>query len=139
MSLTVHYRQVDESKMEDVRRAVDSVVAASRAVGKIRTTNGKKVYEVRPAVDWDKGKAIELLLARHARKGKLAPLPIFLGDDATDEDGFKVVQRNGGISVLIGEKGASSGASYCLSSVAEVGRFLELLGECKRRPNSEPY
>ena len=136
LTLSVHYRQVDESRVPEVTNAVESIVSTSRAVGKVKTTTGKKVYEVRPAVDWDKGKAIQLLLDKYSRK-KRRQLVIFLGDDRTDEDGFKVVNRYGGASIFIGEENTESSASYYLRSPGEVERFLELLLDPKVRLDNE--
>lgn len=133
LTLSVHYRQVEEDQAGVLQSAVERVVAPSRAVGKLRTTMGKKVYEVRPAVDWDKGKAIELLLVRHVRGGKRKPLVIFLGDDLTDEAGFKAVEKHNGISIFVGEPGANTRASYFLRSPLEVEKFLEMLLEPKAR------
>ncbi len=132
LTLSVHYRQVDENRLSEVANAVESIVSTSRAVGKVITTTGKKVYEVRPAVDWDKGKAIQLLLDKYSRK-KRRQLVIFLGDDRTDEDGFKVVNRYGGASIFIGEENTDSSANYFLRSPTEVERFLELLLDPKVR------
>lgn len=132
LTLSVHYRQVDESQVSEVANAVESIVSTSRSVGKIKTTTGKKVYEIRPAVDWDKGKAIQLLMEKHTRK-KRGPLVIFLGDDRTDEDGFKVVNKCGGLSIFIGEENTESIATYFLRSPYEVERFLELLLDPKVR------
>lgn len=135
LSLSVHYRLVEESRSDEVREIFEQVVSNARAQGKVRTASGKKVYEVRPAVDWDKGKAIGLLL-RHYRKrgdkGKL--LPLFLGDDLTDEDGFEIIEGHGGISIFVGEEGANSGAHYFVRSTTEVEKFLEMLIEPKARP-----
>ena len=136
LTLSVHYRQVDESRVSEVTNAVESIVSASRAIGKVKTTTGKKVYEVRPAVDWGKGKAIQLLLDKRTRK-KRRPLVIFLGDDRTDEDGFKVVNGYGGISIFIGEENTESNAAYFLRAPSEVERFFELLLDPKVRLDNE--
>lgn len=130
LSLSVHYRMVDEDKSEEVRNIFEKVLATARSLGKIRISSGKKVYEVRPAVDWDKGKAISLLIEKYGKpKVKSELLPIFLGDDQTDEDGFKVIESHGGISILVGEDTAGSAARYYLKSPDEVQRFLSMLTE----------
>lgn len=133
LTLSVHYRQVEDSQSKEVKGTFESVVALSRAVGKIRTTKGKKVYEIMPAVDWDKGRAIELLLERHGRGVKREPLLVFLGDDLTDEDGFRAIGKHNGISIFVGDEGSKSQANYFLRSPAEVEKFLELLLEPKLR------
>jgi trehalose-phosphatase len=128
LTVSVHYRMVEEGKSEEVRNIFEKVIATARSLGKVRITSGKKVYEVRPAVDWDKGKAIALLIDRYGRtKTKKELLPIFLGDDQTDEDGFKVIESHGGISILVGEDTAGSAARYYLKSPSEVDEFLSLL------------
>jgi len=128
LTISVHYRMVEESKTEEVTNAFERVIATARSLGKVRITSGKKVYEVRPAVEWDKGEAIALLIERFGKtKTKKELLPIYLGDDQTDEDGFKVIEKHDGISVFVGEEIGSSAARYYLKSPAEVEQFLEQL------------
>jgi trehalose-phosphatase len=128
LSVSVHYRMVEECKSEEVRNIFERVIANARSLGKVITTSGKKVYEVRPAVKWDKGEAIAFLIDRYGKtKTKKELLPIFLGDDQTDEDGFRVIEKHGGISVFVGEQTDNSAARYYLSSPAEVEQFLERL------------
>jgi len=56
----------------------------------MKLTAAMQVLEVRPVIDWNKGKAVEFLLdsLRLADSDKV--LPIYIGDDRTDEDAFKV-------------------------------------------------
>lgn len=129
LTLSVHYRLVDEEKSEEVRSIFERVVATARSLGKVRTTAGKKVYEVRPAVDWDKGKAIKLLMKRYGKGGRGSGLvPIYLGDDLTDEDGFRAIERYGdGLSIFVGEENTNTIARCFLRTPAEVEKFLSLL------------
>jgi trehalose-phosphatase len=135
LSLSVHYRLVEEDKTEEVKNTFQRIAGGAQALGKVRITSGKKVHEVRPAVTWDKGKAIKLLMKRYGKGGrKSGLLSIYLGDDLTDEDGFRVIENYGnGLSVLVGEKGQHSAARYFLKSPAEVAAFLEILLEQARR------
>lgn len=128
LTLSVHYRLLEGDRGEGVRGVVERAVAEVPSPSKVRITSGKKVYEVRPAVAWDKGKAVALLLERYQR-GKGQVLPLFLGDDLTDEDGFKVVEQRSGISIYVGEEGGHSAARYSLRSPAEVEAFLARLVE----------
>jgi trehalose 6-phosphate phosphatase len=134
LSLSIHYRLIGEHRDGEVERIVKHVVGGAEAAGQAKITSGKKVYEVRPAVTWDKGKAVKLLMERYgkgSRKGEL--LPIFLGDDLTDEDGFRFIENSGsGISVFVGEEGQDSTARYFLKSPSEVATFLDLLLEQAR-------
>ena len=128
LTISVHYRMVEEGKSEEVTNAFERVIATARSLGKVRITSGKKVYEVRPAVQWDKGEAIALLIERFGKtKTKKELLPIYLGDDQADEDGFKVIEKHEGISVFVGEETGNSAARYYLKSPAEVEQFLERL------------
>ena len=96
--------------------------------GRIRVTRGKKVYEIRPPVDWDKGKAIAWLIAKFREsRGKGGALPIYLGDDLTDEDGFRAIEKGNGISILVGDEDSQSVARYFLRSPEEVTEFLKML------------
>ncbi|MFH1382097.1 MAG: trehalose-phosphatase [Chloroflexota bacterium] len=135
LTLSVHYRQVDEDKATEVKDTFNRVVGGAEAIGQVRVTTGKKVYEVRPAADWDKGKAIKLLMRKYGKGGRESGLlPVYLGDDLTDEDGFKVIGKYGnGISILVSEVERETAACYFLKSPAEVGRFLNLLLEQAKR------
>jgi trehalose 6-phosphate phosphatase len=128
LTLSVHYRSVGHSDEMIVKDAFRKVTDPLHVTGRIKVTQGKKVYEIRPPVDWDKGKAIAWLTAKCREvRGRGGALPIYLGDDLTDEDGFKVIERNDGISIFVGEGGLQSAARYFLKSPEEVAQFLKML------------
>jgi trehalose 6-phosphate phosphatase len=135
VTLSVHYRQADESRAEAVPQIVEHSVRIPLLAGLLKLTHGKKVVEVRPAVDWDKGRAIRLLMKRYGKGGRRSGLlPIYIGDDLTDEDGFKVIDRYGeGISIHIGDQSKDSAAKYYLNSSDEVPLFLNELLETRKR------
>jgi len=129
LSLSVHYRLVEEDKTEEVKNTFEHIAAGAQALEKVRITSGKKVYEVRPAVTWDKGKAIKLLMKRYGKGGRRSGLlPIYLGDDLTDEDAFRVIENYGvGLSVFVGKENQYSTAHYFLESPSEVAEFLSII------------
>jgi trehalose 6-phosphate phosphatase len=135
ITLSVHYRQVRDEEVSEVRNKVEGVVRGPLSRGIVKVTPGKKVYEVRPAVPWDKGRAIRLLMKRYGKGGRQSGLlPIYLGDDFTDEDGFRVIEKYGnGITIRIGENNADSIAKYYLYSPQEVQQFLTNLLETAQR------
>jgi trehalose-phosphatase len=133
-AIAVHVRQVDERRVPDVEAAVDRVAAAHR---RLRKTVGKKVVELRPNVEWDKGRAL-LRLMSVLGLDREDFVPLYVGDDLTDEDAFGVV-RNGGLGVVVrGEADdRPTSARYSLAGPEEIGAFLEDLasaGEPSRPP-----
>ena len=131
LSLSVHYRLCERQRALEVERIVQQVVGGSAVSGHAKIIPGKKVYEVRPAVTWDKGKAIKLLMKKYGKGGrKSGLLPVYFGDDLTDEDGFRVIEGYGiGLSVFVGEQNQQSTARYFLKSPAEVATFMSTLLE----------
>jgi trehalose 6-phosphate phosphatase len=127
LTLTVHVRQVPAACLpaveQRVLRRVRPILAAQQCV--LRT--GKAVLEVRPAVPWDKGTAV-CRLVDHVRTEAPAAcvLPIYIGDDNTDEDAFRAL-ATAGLGIVVGEKARCSAAHYALESVAQVTKFLALL------------
>jgi trehalose 6-phosphate phosphatase len=126
-TLSIHYRRAERDGAESrVRAAVD---AHCRRPG-LRVTAGKKVFEVRPDVEWDKGRATAFLLEVVAREAGSTDLPaIFIGDDRTDEDAFAVVRdRGGGIVVGDPPPGDTVAVSW-LRGPAEVAALIEELAD----------
>lgn len=133
LTLSVHYRLVDGSSESEVARAFEKAVGVPLLLGKIRVTEGKKVLEVRPAADWHKGKAISMILANHrGAYARSRPLVMFLGDDLTDEDGFKAVVKLGGVAIFVGEPPEKTAADHYLRSPGEVQEFLSQLLDAER-------
>ena len=131
LTLSVHYRATPEP----LAGKVDDVVAATAGPyvesGQLRLTRGKMVVEARPAIAWDKGKAIEKI-HRHARitgNPENVPFPVYFGDDRTDEDGFRAVQDMGGLAVFVGESRQGTVALHQLDSPAEVCEMMRLILE----------
>ena len=125
LTLSVHFRNTPDSYAEKVDCAVKSVVEPYSSAGRLKITRGKKVIEVRPNIDWGKGEAIEKI---HQDCGD-NPVPMFFGDDQTDEDGFDVVQKANGIAVYIGPPREPTKALHHLESPEEVAQVLALLVE----------
>jgi trehalose-phosphatase len=125
LTLSLHYRLVDESQLGELNKIFRHIVKTPLASGQIRITPSKKAYDVRPAADWDKGKAVEFIAQKLTGVDK--PLMLFLGDDVTDYDGFRTVDMNGGISIFVGEETTNPPAQYFLYSPKEVYQFLRML------------
>ena len=125
LTLTVHYRNTPDPYGASVDGIVVAAVAPYVRSGRMKITRGKKVVEVRPNLDWGKGNAV-----RKIRDGcGDNPVPVFFGDDQTDEEGFAAVQDLGGIAVFVGQERDNTVALHHLDSPAEVGQALALLVE----------
>jgi alpha,alpha-trehalase len=122
LTLSIHYRLAKETEVKKIKKLFLEAIAYGEVRDKLQITEGKKVLEVRPPVEWNKGKAIEWLLEIYGTPGSL---PIFAGDDVTDEDGFRVLRKVGGISIFVGEDNATSVADYYLDSPKQVHHALE--------------
>jgi len=123
-AVAVHYRQVEPARIGNVQEAVKRV---AQAHPELRMTGGKKVFELRPAVPWDKGKALEFLLEVLELISEDV-LPVYIGDDETDEDAFRVARHRGLAIVVRGEDDKrTTAAQYTMSDPDEVRRFLEEL------------
>jgi trehalose-phosphatase len=131
LTLSVHFRMVPRTRLKAAERIFREVAGPYISEGKVRLTRGKKVWEVRPPVRWDKGKAVARLLSERKKKTRTRPVPFYLGDDRTDEDAFRAL-RGKGYTVKIGKKGAKSRAGYYLKNTTEVRRFLERLSSLIR-------
>ena len=123
LTLTVHFRATPDALSGEVDAIVEATTQRQVLEGELRLTRGKKVVEVRPAVPWDKGKAIEKI--REECGG--SPFPVYFGDDRTDEDGFRVVQDMGGLAVFVGQSRVGTVALHQLESPGEVAEVLGAL------------
>jgi alpha,alpha-trehalase len=122
-SVAVHYRRVADDQVGMVENKVDDVL--QRHSG-LRKGHGKKVVELQPDVDWDKGRAVLWLMERLGLQNE-AVRPIYIGDDVTDEDAFRVLQEWGIGIVVHGGEERYTYARFGLVDPDEVLTFLRNL------------
>lgn len=120
LSLALHYRGVPDRAGEATEVLEE---AARESGGAFLVKPGKMVVEFRPR-EADKGRAIEAFMGERPFAGCL---PVFVGDDATDEEGFGVVNGLGGYSVKVGE-----GPTLARWRLENVGKVLAWLDRCVR-------
>lgn len=121
-AVAVHYR---DAAPDDV----GGVVASTYRVGHrehLRVTNGRKVVELRPDVDWNKGTTLSWICDQIAADSSQSVLPVYIGDDLTDEDAFDAICADG-IAILVrhtedGDR--PSAARFTLESPEQVRDFL---------------
>jgi trehalose 6-phosphate phosphatase len=128
-SVAVHYRLVDERDRPQIDTIVKGMLAANPDA--LKVTPGKMVYEIQPKLEWDKGKAVLYLLEALELDGDEV-LPLYIGDDITDEHAFEAL-RGRGIGILVADPvdlevaGRATAAEYVLGDTHEVERFLDAL------------
>ncbi len=124
-SVAVHYRLVAEESVGTVKAAVETVVADH---DELRVTPGKKVLEIQPRLDWDKGAAVVWLLDTLGLDGDDVA-PIYMGDDVTDEDAFRALKGRG-VGILVeGGTARPSAADYRVATPGEGERLLAFLAD----------
>ncbi|KAL7614591.1 hypothetical protein Lser_V15G09556 [Lactuca serriola] len=125
--LSVHYRHVKDEEYETLEEEVESVLV--NYPDQFHMTRGKKVMEIRPSIEWNKGHALEYLLHNLGFDNSRTLLPIYIGDDRTDEDAFKVLRERGdGFPIVVASKPRDTMAFQSLHDPSEVLSFLIRLG-----------
>jgi trehalose 6-phosphate phosphatase len=120
--LTIHYRNVDAGWVPSILMMLKQEVRES--ITPLCLGFGKMVFEIRPKSNVHKGTAV-LELLEEVKKDKF--LPLYMGDDKTDEDAFRVLNRRG-ITIFVGFSGNSS-AQYYVNDPFEVYQFLKMVKE----------
>ncbi|KAL0368812.1 UNVERIFIED_CONTAM: putative trehalose-phosphate phosphatase D [Sesamum calycinum] len=116
--LSVHYRCVEEKRWGELADQVKSVI---KNYQQLRLSQGRKVLEIRPTIKWDKGNALEFLLESLGYAETNDVFPVYIGDDRTDEDAFKVLRNRGqGIGILVSKTPKETNASYTLKEPSEA-------------------
>lgn len=127
ITLSVHYRLVTSA--EEAARVRELTRAACGGREGVRITEGKRVVEVRPDVDWDKGHATRFLV----QSLELEALPrapvVFIGDDLTDEDAFRALRGRGDGVLVAAAAPADTAATAIVRAPEEVATLLEALAE----------
>ncbi|MFW5973747.1 MAG: trehalose-phosphatase, partial [Bacteroidota bacterium] len=132
-AIAVHYREAAEKDIGRIEAAVNDVVEAH---AELRKKDGKKIFELQPDVQWDKGRAVNWLLSELGLD-KRSVIPMYLGDDVTDEDAFAALPQDG-IGIRVGLPEEATHADYLLRDVDEAERFFEELLERLKESISQP-
>ncbi|MCW5698238.1 MAG: trehalose-phosphatase [Rhodospirillales bacterium] len=126
-SVAAHYRLVAEDERPKVKAIVDQILAAHP--DHLKVTPGKMVYEIQPKIDWDKGKAV-LYLLEALKLDRDDVMPMYFGDDITDEHAFAALEGRG-IGVFVGHAddpevgGRTTYADFILHTMEEVEQFMD--------------
>jgi trehalose 6-phosphate phosphatase len=126
LSASVHFRRAPAASLPEIRQAVDDAVVFEDNPFEI--TEGRKVLEIRPRVGWDKGNAVRWI---QQASGHPEALPLYIGDDSTDEDAFLALPD--GITISVG-KARETSAQYFLERQESVPEFLLWLSRSTTEP-----
>ena len=123
-SIALHYRACDRKDVPALEKRFDDVLEKHPDLEK---SAGKKIFELRPKTDWDKGQALLFLMDRlHIDRSKI--IPVYIGDDTTDEDAFRVLKEDG-IGILVSDRQRETEADFILHDTQEAADFLERMYE----------
>lgn len=119
-AVAIHFRQADADTSDRVKEIVSEKMKDEKS---LMWDKGKSIIEIKPDVDWHKGKAV-LWIMEHLGLNEDNCFPIYLGDDTTDEDAFKAL-RETGIGVLVDSNDQPTYAHYILHNQQEVSEFIK--------------
>jgi len=122
LSLALHYRLASAAAAQEAVARFTRLGEPFVTQGRFEWLRGKMIFELRPA-GVNKGRAVQFLLERYAGPGEL---PVYLGDDLTDEDAFRAL-KDSGLTILVSREERPSLARYRLDSPTEVRHFLKVL------------
>jgi trehalose 6-phosphate phosphatase len=121
-SIAVHIRGVAQDDEGIVEAIVNDVLVR---YPDLRKGYGKKVFELQPRLDWHKGKAM-LWLLQALKLDEFETLPLYIGDDLTDEDAFQMLTERG-LGIVVEAGARLTAATYVLKHPGEVQAFLRHL------------
>lgn len=126
-AMAIHYRNVDPSHVGRIEQCVTEVAARR---DNLRMRGGKMIFELQPDIEWDKGKAVSWLMEKLDLG---SAMPIYIGDDLTDEDAFRELAEEG-IGIRVGRADEPTAAAYLLDEVSDVEKLLREFIRRRRRP-----
>lgn len=127
-TLSLHFRAVKPNNIRLVKKIFYRVIGCFPEKGRLSVIRGKKVLELLPNISWNKGEACFWLLKQWGDRY----LPVYIGDDTTDETAFKALRKTG-ITIRIG-KSRNTSARFYLKGYWEVPRLLEQLRDIIKKP-----
>lgn len=123
-SIVLHVRGASKADRLHAITRFNALSEPLLAEGTVRLQPGDHVLELLPNVDWAKGDAVRAIIRHVETDTKETVWPVYIGDDATDEDAFEEIGTNG-LTVAVGKRPA--GASFQIDDPAAVECFLKAI------------
>jgi trehalose-phosphatase len=133
-TLSVHYRLANRAARRNAARVLYRQLGPMIHECLFQVKRGKSVWEIRPPVEWDKGKAVTWILKQPGFQGRW---PLYIGDDETDQDAFRAI-RDKGIGIAIGPPKKKGEAHFCLVNQVQVGKILKVISDRLSRQHKQP-
>ena len=134
LALALHADSADPAETALLLSTAISMATERPSPVPLRVYEGDRYLEVAPAAA-HKGQTVQWLLDQDwSHKA----LPVYVGDDARDEEAFEVIRRRGGIPILVGKGSGSTRALARLGSCEAVRTWLEILCEAASRRHRSP-
>ena len=123
-SIVMHVRGASKADQLHAVTRFNALAGPLLAEGTVRLQPGDHVFELLPNVDWAKGDAVRAIIRHVETETKETVWPVYIGDDATDEDAFEEIGTNG-LTIAVGTRPA--GASFQIDDPAAVECFLKAI------------
>lgn len=136
LTLSFHYRLADKYQTHEIKLLINQILKAYISNGLVSIIAGKKVVDIIPNVNRNKGSFAEMIIKKITDRTKNHPAAIIIGDDTTDENVFQKLKNQ--ITITVGKKHQSQ-AKYYLKNPSEVVQFLQLLNITKETTKSKSY
>lgn len=122
-AIAAHYRNAEPAHEPEILAQVKSLM---NGFDGLKVNSGKKVFDIKPDLDWHKGKAL-IYLYENCIPVSADFLPLFIGDDVTDEDAFRSVKEISGLGFIVDRPQRETEASYYINGTEGVREFLSFL------------
>lgn len=122
-AIAIHYRNAREQDIPFIRNKVFETIENTEG---FKIGEGKKILELKPDIDWHKGKAVLWILEKLGLTDPEKYVPIYIGDDVTDEDAYEALKGRG-IGIQVGPGAEPTAAQFKLKNVYQVRIFLKEL------------
>ena len=123
-TIAVHSRNVPETRVPAIEAAIVRVLAKEHP--HLKLTTGKMVYELQPNLDWDKGRAV-LWMLEELGLNREDTIPVFFGDDVTDERAFERLEGLGVVVAPATDHTRMTAADFRVEDCGEVVVLLQRL------------
>lgn len=125
LTVSVHYREAMPASVAEILRTVEEVLASPASCNLFTLRAGKMVAEVRPLIGWDKGQAVLWIMEHRRGPGWVGRyMPVYVGDDDTDEDAFTALAGKG-LTVKVGDD--PTAAEFFIKNT-DIRRLFNLFG-----------